>query len=162
MRGWTALLNVRLLRQFFGRARRYSYAIFHCGVLWAYVGKYHRFQYTNGDTTAGEATDAAAVNSVACPIIRSPTIRYVSTQTLLNSFYKNAPMRPNKPMILPKTSTMRIFTNKSGSAASASAAVEPAIPTEIPQRRLHTPTVRPPQNSANPGLAAKRDHASGA
>ena len=85
MRGWTALLNVRLLRQFFKQTRRYSYAIFHCGVLWTYVGKYHRFQYTNGDTTAGEATDAAAVNSVACPIIRSPTIRYVSTQTLLNS-----------------------------------------------------------------------------
>lgn len=59
-------------------------------------------------------------------------------------------MRPNRPMILPNTSTMRILTNKSGSAASARAAVEPAIPTEIPQRRLHAPTVSPPQNSAYP------------
>ena len=66
-------------------------------------------------------------------------------------------MRPNKPMILPKTSTMRIFTNKSGSAASASAAVDPAIPTEIPHRRLHTPTVRPPQKSAYPALELSKE-----
>ena len=67
----------------------------------------------------------------------------------------DAPMRPNRPIILPKTSTMRILTNKSGSAASARAAVEPAMPTEIPQRRLHTPTVRPPQKSAYPVLAMR-------
>ena len=60
----------------------------------------------------------------------------------------DAPMRPNNPMMLPKTSTMRIFTNKFGSAASASAALEPVIPTQTPQRRLHTPTVSPPQNRA--------------
>ena len=68
-------------------------------------------------------------------------------------------MRPNRPIILPKTSTMRIFTNKSGSAASARAAVEPATPTEIPQRRLHAPTVRPPQNSAYPASTVEPDNA---
>ena len=59
-------------------------------------------------------------------------------------------MRPKRPMILPKTSTMRILTNRSGSAASARAAVEPAMPTEIPHSKLHAPTVRPPQNNAYP------------
>ena len=53
-------------------------------------------------------------------------------------------------MMLPKTSTTRILTNRLGSAASAIAAVEPVIPTEIPHRRLHTPTVRPPQKMAKP------------
>ena len=61
-----------------------------------------------------------------------------------------SPINPNRPRILPKTSTMRILTNKFGSAASARAAVEPAIPTQIPQRRLHTPTVMPPQKMAKP------------
>lgn len=61
-----------------------------------------------------------------------------------------APIRPKSPKMLPNTSTMRILTNKFGSAASASAAVEPVMPTQMPQRRLHTPTVRPPQKSANP------------
>lgn|ERR1700722_4094027 len=60
------------------------------------------------------------------------------------------PINPKRPMILPNTSTTRIFTNRVGSAASASAAFDPAIPTEMPQSRLHTPTVIPPQNSANP------------
>lgn len=59
-------------------------------------------------------------------------------------------MSPNNPRILPNTSTTRIFTNKLGSDASAKAAVEPVTPTDIPQRRLHAPTVRPPQNMANP------------
>lgn len=52
--------------------------------------------------------------------------------------------------MLPNTSTTRIFTNKAGSAASARAAVDPVMPTQTPQSRLHAPTVRPPQNSANP------------
>jgi hypothetical protein len=42
---------------------------------------------------------------------------------------------------------MRIFTNNAGSAASAKAAVEPVMPTEIPQSRLQMPTVNPPQKS---------------
>lgn len=58
------------------------------------------------------------------------------------------PMSPNKPRMLPKTSTMRILTKRFGSAASASAAVAPVMPTETPQRRLHTPTVSPPQKMA--------------
>ena len=62
----------------------------------------------------------------------------------------DVPIRPNRPMILPKTSTIRIFTNRFGSAASARAAVEPVIPTETPQRRLQAPTVNPPQNRAKP------------
>ena len=50
---------------------------------------------------------------------------------------------------------MRIFTNKFGSAASASAAVEPVMPTETPQRRLQKPTVRPPQKIAKPEVIDK-------
>ena len=61
---------------------------------------------------------------------------------------EDAPIRPNKPRMLPNTSTIRTFTNNAGSAASASAAVEPVTPTEIPQRRLQKPTVKPPQKSA--------------
>lgn len=57
-------------------------------------------------------------------------------------------MRPNRPKMLPNTSTMRIFTNNAGSAASAKAAVEPVMPTEIPQSKLQMPTVKPPQKSA--------------
>ena len=52
--------------------------------------------------------------------------------------------------MLPKTSTMRILTNRFGSPASDSAAVDPVIPTDTPQRRLHTPTVSPPQKIAKP------------
>lgn len=37
-----------------------------------------------------------------------------------------------------------------GSAASASAAPLPLMPTETPQTRLHMPTVRPDQNRAKP------------
>jgi hypothetical protein len=48
------------------------------------------------------------------------------------------------------TSTIRIFTNSVGSAASANAAVDPVTPTETPQRRLQNPTAKPPQNRANP------------
>ena len=45
---------------------------------------------------------------------------------------------------------MRILTNRLGSAASARAAVEPVIPTDTPHRRLHIPTVNPPQKIAKP------------
>lgn len=41
-------------------------------------------------------------------------------------------------------------THKPGSAASASAALLPLIPTETPQMRLHIPTVSPAQKSAKP------------
>jgi hypothetical protein len=51
------------------------------------------------------------------------------------------------------TSTIKILTNNDGSAASARAAVEPVIPTDIPHSRLHRPTARPPQNSANPACS---------
>lgn len=64
-------------------------------------------------------------------------------------------MSPKRPMIEPKTSTMRILTKRLGSAASASAAFEPVTPTEIPQSKLHIPTVSPPQNMAKPGLELK-------
>jgi hypothetical protein len=66
----------------------------------------------------------------------------------------NAPIRPNSPKILPNTSTTRILTNRLGSAASAMAAVDPVMPTQAPQRRLQAPTVRPPQNMANPDWGA--------
>lgn len=61
---------------------------------------------------------------------------------------ESSPIKPNRPKMLPNTSTIRIFTNNAGSAASANAAVEPVMPTEIPQSRLQMPTVRPPQKSA--------------
>jgi len=59
-------------------------------------------------------------------------------------------MRPNRPMILLNTSTIRTLTKSSGFAASAKAAFAPVIPTAIPQRRLHTPTVRPAKKIAWP------------
>lgn len=59
-------------------------------------------------------------------------------------------IRPKRPMIDANTSTTRIRTKRVGSAASESAAVAPVIPTATPQRRLHTPTVRPPQNNEKP------------
>lgn len=75
---------------------------------------------------------------------------------------------PNRPSTELKISMTRIFTNlttlldcvafckldelfktyKLGSAASASAALLPFIPTDTPQIRLHIPTVKPAQNSA--------------
>lgn len=48
---------------------------------------------------------------------------------------------------------MRILTNNDGSAASASAALLPVMPTPIPQTRLHTPTVIPDQKSEYPKLS---------
>lgn len=49
---------------------------------------------------------------------------------------------------------MRILTKSWGSAASARAAVEPVIPTETPQSKLHTPTVKPPQKMEKPTLGS--------
>jgi hypothetical protein len=66
----------------------------------------------------------------------------------------DAPINPNNPIMEPNTSTINIRTKRLESAASAMAAFEPVIPTEIPQRRLHIPTVRPPQNSAKPDRCA--------
>jgi hypothetical protein len=60
------------------------------------------------------------------------------------------PINPKSPRILPNTSTTRTLTNKSGSAASAIAALAPVIPTQRPHSRLHEPTVRPPQKRAYP------------
>ena len=53
-------------------------------------------------------------------------------------------------MIDANTSTTSIRTKRVGSAASEMAAVAPVTPTAIPQRRLHTPTVKPPQNNEKP------------
>jgi hypothetical protein len=68
-----------------------------------------------------------------------------------NTNKKYSPINPNNPKTLPNTSTTRTLTNRSGSAASARAAVLPATPTQIPQKRLQTPTVRPPKKRAKPG-----------
>jgi hypothetical protein len=43
-----------------------------------------------------------------------------------------------------------IGTHSAGSAASASAALLPLMPTQTPQIRLHIPTVNPAQNRAYP------------
>jgi len=55
-------------------------------------------------------------------------------------------MTPNRPIALPKISTIRILTNRAGSCASASAAPDPTMPTQIPQNRLEKPTVSPAPN----------------
>ena len=78
----------------------------------------------------------------------------------------NNPMiKPNSPRTELKISITRILTklqgtisnyerkdyletHRLGSAASANAAPLPLIPTEIPQIRLHIPTVKPAQNNA--------------
>ena len=72
-------------------------------------------------------------------------------------FSLRSPINPNKPRMLPKTSTTRILTNRVGSAASARAAVEPVIPTQTPQRRLQAPTVMPPQKTAKPNAYGVRE-----
>ena len=76
-------------------------------------------------------------------------------------------MRPKRPKIAAKISMVRILTNlvccefqkgdvgkiwtySVGSAASASAALLPLMPTHTPQIKLHMPTVIPAQNSAYP------------
>jgi len=50
----------------------------------------------------------------------------------------------------PKISTTKTLTNKVASAASARAALEPEIPTQIPQARSEKPTVKPAQNKEKP------------
>ena len=48
-------------------------------------------------------------------------------------------MSPKRPRTLPNISITNILTNKEGSAASASAAVEPVTPTATPHARLQRP-----------------------
>lgn len=65
----------------------------------------------------------------------------------------NSPIiSPNKPNTEPKISMTKTLTKSCGSCASASAALEPVMPTQMPQRRLQMPTVRPPQKMAKPGV----------
>ena len=63
-------------------------------------------------------------------------------------------IRPNRPMALPKISTMRILTKSAGLAASDRAAPEPTWPTPVysshysvqqtwPTQRPHTRLTRP-------------------
>ena len=67
----------------------------------------------------------------------------------LNDKYFNEPRKQG----LPKKSSVWVGNNlayRLGSAASASAALLPLIPTDTPQIKLHIPTVIPDQNSAYP------------
>merc|ERR1719321_74848 len=52
-------------------------------------------------------------------------------------------MTPKRPRALPKISTMSIFTKSSGLWASPRAQPLPETPTQIPQKRLESPTERP-------------------
>ena len=55
--------------------------------------------------------------------------------------------------ILAQSAKLQVFgviSYKLGSAASASAALLPLIPTETPHTKLHSPTVMPAQNKAYP------------
>lgn len=53
---------------------------------------------------------------------------------------------PNKPIALPKISTINILTNNDEFAASAKAAPDPTIPTAKPQNKLTNPTIKPAPN----------------
>ena len=57
-------------------------------------------------------------------------------------------IRPNRPIALPKISTMRILTKRAGLAASERAAPEPTWPTQMPHTRLVSPVVSPAPNIA--------------
>lgn len=57
-------------------------------------------------------------------------------------------MTPKRPIALPKISTIRILTKSAEFCASARAAPEPTMPTQIPQNKLEKPTVRPAPNMA--------------
>lgn len=59
-------------------------------------------------------------------------------------------MSPNNPIALPKISTIKIFTNNAGFAASAKAAPDPTMPTQTPHTKFTIPTVRPAPNSMYP------------
>jgi hypothetical protein len=60
----------------------------------------------------------------------------------------NPIISPKSPNTLLKISITSTFTNSVLSAASASAALDPLMPTLTPQIRLHMPTVTPDQKSA--------------
>lgn len=57
-------------------------------------------------------------------------------------------MIPNMPRAEAKISTIRIFTNRESSCASARAHALPAIPTEMPLAMLVNPTLHPEKNTA--------------
>lgn len=59
---------------------------------------------------------------------------------------KMATITPNSPIALPKISTIRILTKRLPFWASARAAPLPTMPTQMPQKRLENPTVRPAPN----------------
>ena len=91
------------------------------------------------------------MNSWAFEVINNPTAQiFLSNIDHDTRDSRDSPIKPNKPNTLPNTSTTRTLTKSVGSAASARAAVLPAMPTQRPQKRLQTPTVRPPKKSAKP------------
>ena len=51
-----------------------------------------------------------------------------------------AMMRPKRPRTEPKISIIKTLTNSFSLAASAKAAEEPTMPTQMPQIRFETPT----------------------
>lgn len=80
-----------------------------------------------------------------------------SNQSALKNTHIHSPISPNNPKILLNTSTTRILTNNWESAASATAALAPVIPTATPQHRLQSPTVNPPQKRQNPEWIGGRE-----
>ena len=100
--------------------------------------------------------------SLGCLGGKSCKIKTFFTKTLTRS---TAIMSPNRPMALPKISTMRILTNKTGLAASDRAAPDPTqklnyltdaiislltCPTQSPHTRFVTPVQTPAPNIAQP------------
>ncbi|CAG8533185.1 1590_t:CDS:2 [Acaulospora colombiana] len=83
-----------------------------------------------------------------CPLNLEVTLGLVASHSVCHATLDKS--MAQSPMIDAKTSTTSMRTNKVGSAASEIAAVEPVMPTAIPQKRLQRPTVRPPQNRAKP------------
>lgn len=104
--------------------------------------------------------------SAALPVYRVKRIKILHIPISIYTFelvaffltVKRPTIRPKRPKTEPKISTTKTLTKSWGSWASAKAALEPVMPTQTPQRRLHTPTVRPPQKMACPVDKASVPH----
>lgn len=81
--------------------------------------------------------------------VSTPPIAHANS--FVPAVISNATISPNMGMILEKISTIKILMNNCPSAASATAALAPVIPTDAPPMRLQRPVVMPPQKRRWPG-----------
>lgn len=111
----------------------------------------NRYRPRSGTATPGNTTRGSSlpINPKRPRIDEKTEFRSsASRPTSIESIGHTGQAVPNERSDSP--SMTRILTNSWGSAASASAAFEPEMPTATPHRRLHTPVVKPPQNSEKP------------